>query len=376
MIIKTRFAPSPTGYFHIGSVRTALYSWLFAKHNKGLFLLRLEDTDFERSTTSSVDNIIKGLEWLGLTWDEGPYFQSKQLDKYREAAYEMLKSGHAYKCYCSKNRLDKLRKNQILMGLKPRYDRKCRNLKKEYATNKVYVIRFRNPKIGKVIFNDHIRGKIVFDNTELDDLIILRSNKIPTYNFCVVIDDRDMNITHVIRGEDHINNTPRQINILRALGVTIPQYAHVSMIVDSFGKKLSKRNNIVDIMEYYKMGYLPEAILNYIVRLGWSYGNQEIFNLNEMKKLFTLEGINKSSSVFDTKKLLWLNHHYINTLPVNYISQCLKYYFRQKNIDIKKGPVLTDVINILGHRCKTLQEFVKLSRYFYEDFNCADNEVI
>ncbi|HMI77078.1 MAG TPA: glutamate--tRNA ligase, partial [Buchnera sp. (in: enterobacteria)] len=274
------------------------------------------------------------------------------------------------------NRLDTLRKNQILMGLKPRYDGKCRNLRKEHIIDKVYVIRFRNPRTGKVVFNDHIRGKIVFNNTELDDLIILRSNKVPTYNFCVVIDDRDMQITHVIRGEDHINNTPRQINILHALGAKIPQYAHVSMIVDNFGKKLSKRNNIVDIMEYYKMGYLPEAILNYIVRLGWSYGNQEIFSVNEMKKKFTLEGINKSSSIFDTKKLLWLNHHYINTLPVDYISKCLKYYFSKQNIDINHGPMLTDVINILGHRCKTLQEIVQLSRYFYEEFHCADNAII
>ncbi|HXK00274.1 MAG TPA: glutamate--tRNA ligase [Buchnera sp. (in: enterobacteria)] len=375
MTIKTRFAPSPTGYLHIGSARTALYSWLFAKHNKGVFVLRFEDTDLERSTESSVKGILDGLQWLGLKWNEGPYFQSKRLQYYINIIYSMVELGKAYKCYCSNDRLEKLRRSQILKGEKPRYDGKCRENKVHDMKNISYVIRFRNPKRGKITFYDKIRGKIIFENKELDDLIILRSNGIPTYNFCVVIDDRDMKITHVIRGEDHINNTPRQINILKSLGADIPVYAHVSIIMDSKGKKLSKRNNVIDVMEYCREGYLPEAILNYILRLGWSHGNQEIFSIDEMKKLFTLEGLSKSASRFNIKKLLWLNHYYINKLSVDYIEKCLRYHFKTENIDISEGPILTEIIKMIGHRCNTLKEMVKLSRYFYQEFDYLNNEI-
>ena len=375
MTIKTRFAPSPTGYLHIGSARTALYSWLFAKHNKGVFVLRFEDTDFERSTTSSVKGILDGLQWLGLKWNEGPYFQSKRLKYYINIIHSMMASGQAYKCYCSSDRLEELRKNQILQGKKPRYDGKCRDHKIYDSENISYVIRFRNPEQGQVVFYDEIRGKIIFENKELDDLIILRSNGIPTYNFCVVIDDRDMKITHVIRGEDHINNTPRQINILKSLGAAIPIYAHVSMITDSSGKKLSKRNNVIDVMEYHKEGYLPEAILNYILRLGWAHGNQEIFSRDEMKKLFRLEGLSKSASCFNIKKLLWYNHYYINKLSVDYIAQCLEYHFKVENIDISDGPILTKIIKILSHRCNTLKEIVQLSSYFYQEFDYLKNDI-
>ncbi|CAL4042180.1 glutamate--tRNA ligase [Buchnera aphidicola] len=374
-MVKTRFAPSPTGKLHIGSVRTALYSWLFAERNKGVFVLRFEDTDFERSSESSVEGILNGLRWLGLKWNEGPYFQSKRLQYYIDIIDSMIQSGQAYKCYCSSIRLGKLRKSQILKGEKPRYDGKCRDNTIDYCNDISYVVRFRNPKKGKVIFHDSVRGEIIFSNKELDDLIILRSNGIPTYNFCVVIDDRDMKITHVIRGEDHINNTPRQINILKSLGADIPIYAHVSMIKENNGKKLSKRNNVIDIMEYYREGYLPEAILNCILRLGWSYGNKEIFSVDEMKKLFTLKGLSKSSSCFNIKKLLWLNHYYINKLPVEYIAKCLKYHFQIEKIDISEGPVLTEIIKIICNRCNTLKEIVHLSRFFYQEFDFVNNEV-
>ncbi|KAF0719896.1 putative glutamate--tRNA ligase, mitochondrial, partial [Aphis craccivora] len=295
MKVKTRFAPSPTGNLHIGSIRTALYSWLFARRHNGKFVLRIEDTDFERSNSSSVQSIFQGLKWLGLNWDEGPYFQTERLKRYKEVIEIMLKTGNAYKCYCSPKEIEEERSKQISEGKKPRYTGVCRNLKTQYNINKQYTIRFKNPTFGKVTFEDKIRGKITFNNIELDDLIIQRSNGIPTYNFCVVIDDLDMNITHVIRGEDHINNTPRQINILKSLKARIPIYAHVSMILNENGKKFSKRENAENIIEYNKKGFLPEALINYIIRLGWSHGNQEIFTISELKKLFNLDAINKSA---------------------------------------------------------------------------------
>ncbi|WP_343192216.1 glutamate--tRNA ligase [Buchnera aphidicola (Formosaphis micheliae)] len=377
MQIRTRFAPSPTGYLHIGSARTALYSWLFAKKNNGIFILRFEDTDFERSTESSVKGIINGLNWLKLSWDEGPYFQSKKLKYYIEIIHSMLSTGCAYRCYCSEVRLQKVRKYQIEQGKKPKYDGKCRTLSNNiHVNNSSYVVRFKNPEKGQVIFQDQIRGKIVVNNSELDDLIILRSNGIPTYNFCVVIDDRDMDITHVIRGEDHINNTPRQINILKALGAKIPLYAHVSMIIDIDGKKLSKRNNVIDVMKYCKLGYLPEAILNYILRLGWSHGDQEIFSIKEMKELFTLDNVGKSSSCFNIKKLLWFNHYYINSLPIDYIIQCLKSFYTEARININNGPNLNMVVPLVRNKCKTLNDVIKLTRFFYEECSYLNNKII
>jgi len=369
MKVKTRFAPSPTGNLHIGSMRTALYSWLFARHYNGKFVLRIEDTDLSRSKLISTDSILNGLKWLGLNWDEGPYFQTKRLNRYKEVIHMMLEKGDAYICICSCEKLESIRIKQISRGYKTRYPGICRNLNIKDVLNKNYVIRFKNPLIGKVTFQDEIRGTIVFDNSELDDLIIQRSNGMPTYNFCVVIDDLDMKITHVIRGEDHINNTPRQINILKSLEAKIPIYAHLSMILDEEGHKISKRNNPVNIIEYYENGFLPEALLNYIVRLGWSCGDKEIFNISEMKTLFNLKSITKSSSNINIKKLLWINKYYINNLPLDYISNLLEDYMKKKDINIKNGPNLKSLVKLLRSRYHTLKEMTDSFRYFYEDFN-------
>ncbi|QFQ32813.1 glutamate--tRNA ligase [Buchnera aphidicola (Aphis fabae)] len=372
MKVKTRFAPSPTGNLHIGSIRTALYSWLFARRHNGKFVLRIEDTDFERSKALSVQSIFQGLKWLGLNWDEGPYFQTERLERYKEVIEIMLKTGNAYKCYCSPNKIEEERFKQLSEGKKPRYTGVCRNLQTKYGINKKYTVRFKNPTFGTVTFEDKIRGKITFNNIELDDLIIQRSNGIPTYNFCVVIDDLDMNITHVIRGEDHINNTPRQINILKSLKANIPIYAHVSMILNENGKKFSKRDDAENIMNYYKKGFLPEALINYIIRLGWSYGNQEIFTLSELKKLFNLNAINKSASAFSMKKLLWLNKYYINNLPLDYVAKLLKDYMENETINIEKGPNLECLLNLYKNRYHTLKDISCSLRFFYEEFKFFD----
>ncbi|AAM67635.1 glutamate--tRNA ligase [Buchnera aphidicola] len=369
MKVKTRFAPSPTGNLHIGSIRTALYSWLFARHYHGKFILRIEDTDFERFDSKSVESILYGLKWLGLNWDEGPYFQSKRLERYKEVIKMMLESGNAYKCFCSVKELEDERIRQVSKGKKPRYSGICRNLHyRNYIANENYVVRFKNPISGQVTFEDKIRGKITFQNEELDDLVIQRSNGIPTYNFCVVIDDLDMNITHVIRGEDHINNTPRQINILKSLNAKIPIYAHVSMIFNEDGHKFSKRQDALNILEYCKDGFLPEALLNYVIRLGWSCGNQEIFSISEMKELFDLRKISKSSSAVSMKKLFWLNKYYINNLPLSYISNLLKDHMNHEKINLKNGPDLESVLTLLKNRHHTLKEIAQSSRYFYEEF--------
>ncbi|NBN41935.1 glutamate--tRNA ligase [Proteus sp. G4377] len=367
--IKTRFAPSPTGYLHVGGARTALYSWLFSRHNKGEFVLRIEDTDLERSTQPAIDAIMDGMNWLNLNWDEGPYYQTKRFDRYNQVIDQMLAAGTAYRCYCSKERLEKLREDQMAKGEKPRYDGCCRHGDHNHTPDEPHVVRFLNPQEGSVIFDDKIRGPIEFSNQELDDLIIRRTDGSPTYNFCVVIDDWDMEITHVIRGEDHINNTPRQINILKALGAPVPEYAHVSMILGDDGKKLSKRYNAVSVMQYRDDGYLPESLLNYLVRLGWSHGDQEIFSIDEMIKDFTLEAISKSASAFNTDKLLWLNHHYINTLPAEQVAVHLDWHIKQQNIDTSNGPSLVELIKLLGERCKTLKEMAESCHYFYVDFD-------
>ncbi|EPH2166582.1 glutamate--tRNA ligase [Proteus mirabilis] len=367
--IKTRFAPSPTGYLHVGGARTALYSWLFSRHNKGEFVLRIEDTDLERSTQPAIDAIMDGMNWLNLNWDEGPYYQTKRFDRYNQVIDQMLAAGTAYRCYCSKERLEKLREDQMAKGEKPRYDGCCRHGDHNHTPDEPHVVRFLNPQEGSVIFDDKIRGPIEFSNQELDDLIIRRTDGSPTYNFCVVIDDWDMEITHVIRGEDHINNTPRQINILKALGAPVPEYAHVSMILGDDGKKLSKRYNAVSVMQYRDDGYLPEALLNYLVRLGWSHCDQEIFSIDEMIKDFTLEAISKSASAFNTDKLLWLNHHYINTLPAEQVAVHLDWHIKQQNIDTSNGPSLVELIKLLGERCKTLKEMAESCHYFYVDFD-------
>ncbi|PIJ42467.1 glutamate--tRNA ligase [Tatumella sp. OPLPL6] len=372
MKIKTRFAPSPTGYLHVGGARTALYSWLYARHNQGDFVLRIEDTDLERSTPEAIEAIMDGMNWLSLNWDEGPYYQTKRFDRYNQVIDQMLEADTAYRCYCSRERLEALREQQMEAGEKPRYDGCCRDTEHGHTPDEPHVVRFRNPQEGSVIFDDQIRGPIEFSNQELDDLIIRRTDGSPTYNFCVVVDDWDMGITHVIRGEDHINNTPRQINILKAIGAEVPVYAHVSMILGDDGKKLSKRHGAVGVMQYRDDGFLPEALLNYLVRMGWAHGDQEIFSVDEMVQLFQLDAVSKSASAFNTEKLLWLNHHYITTLAPEYVATQLQWHIDQQQIDTRTGPELAKLVTLLGDRCKTLKEMAETCRYFYEDFNEFD----
>lgn len=373
--VRTRFAPSPTGYLHVGGARTALYSWLYAKHNQGEFVLRIEDTDLERSTPEATAAILEGMEWLKLTWEHGPYYQTKRFERYNQVIEQMIEQGLAYRCYCSKERLEKLRSEQEANKEKPRYDRHCLH-DHNHSPNEPHVVRFKNPTEGSVVFEDAVRGRIEIGNSELDDLIIRRSDGAPTYNFCVVVDDWDMGITHVVRGEDHINNTPRQINILNALGAPIPVYAHVSMINGDDGQKLSKRHGAVSVMQYRDDGYLPEALVNYLVRLGWGHGDQEIFTRDEMIKLFDIHSVSKSASAFNTDKLLWLNHHYIRELPPEYVAQHLAWHYQDQGIDISNGPALTEIVTMLAERCKTLKEMAASSRYFFEDFDDFDESAV
>ncbi len=372
MTVKTRFAPSPTGFLHVGGARTALYSWLYAKHNNGKFVLRIEDTDLERSTQEAIDAILESMKWLGLDWDEGPFYQTKRFDRYNQLIDEMLADGRAYKCYCTKDRLENLREEQMKNGQKPRYDGHCRCHQEEHSPDEPYCVRFKNPTEGTVKFHDHIRGDIEIANSELDDLVIRRTDGSPTYNFCVVVDDYDMGITQVIRGEDHIANTPRQINIYKALGAKVPEFAHVSMILGDDGTKLSKRHGAVSVMQYRDDGYLPEALLNYLVRLGWGYGDQEIFSLEEMIEKFNLDNISKSASAFDTNKLKWMNKHYIATLDPKYVATHLEWHMNDQGIDITHGPELWKVVSALAERCDTLKEMAQQSRYMYEEYQEID----
>lgn len=365
MTTITRFAPSPTGYLHVGGARTALYCWLFARKTNGKFILRIEDTDLERSTQESVQAILDGMAWLNLSYDEGPYYQTKRFDRYKDVIQQLLQEGKAYRCYCSKERLEALRTEQMANKEKPRYDGFCRDRHDQPEGS--YVIRFKNPLDGVVEFDDLIRGKLSFSNKELDDLIIARTDGSPTYNFTVVVDDLDMKITHVIRGDDHINNTPRQINILRALNSTPPSYAHVPMILGSDGKRLSKRHGAVGVMQYREEGFLPEALLNYLVRLGWSHGDQEIFSIDEMIQYFEIHDINNSPAAFNTEKLIWLNQHYIKNSDPAHVAKELAWHMQQLNIDMTQGPDLTDVVKALAERVKTIREMAEKSRCFYGD---------
>ena len=371
MTVVTRFAPSPTGYLHVGGARTALYSWLYAKSQGGEFVLRIEDTDLERSTDDAKQAILDGMQWLGLTWDKGPYYQTQRFDRYQELIQQLLNEGKAYKCFMSSDELDAIREQQKANGEKPRYPGTWRE-RTDHPADQPFVIRFKNPLEGKVVINDHIRGTIEISNSELDDLIIQRSDGTPTYNFCVVVDDWDMGITHVVRGEDHINNTPRQINILQALGAPIPEYAHVSMILGDDGKKLSKRHGAVSVMQYRDDGYLPQAVINYLVRLGWAHGDQEIFSREEMIELFSLDAIGQSASAFNTDKLIWLNQHYIKTLPATEVAEHAQWHFDALNIDTSAGPALEEVIKVQADRVKTLKELAEISQYFYQDFSEFD----
>ena len=371
MSVVTRFAPSPTGYLHVGGARTALYSWLYAKSQGGEFVLRIEDTDIERSTEEAKQAILDGMEWLGLTWDKGPYYQTERFDRYKAIIQTLLEEGKAYKCFMPAEELDAIREQQKENGEKPRYPGTWRD-RTDHPQGQPYVIRFKNPLEGSVVFDDHVRGRIEISNTELDDLIIQRSDGTPTYNFCVVVDDWDMGISHVVRGEDHINNTPRQINILKALGAPVPEYAHVSMILGDDGKKLSKRHGAVSVMQYRDDGYLPQAVKNYLVRLGWAHGDQEIFSEQEMIELFSLDAIGQSASAFNTEKLVWLNQHYIKSLPAEEVARHATWHFEQQGIALDNGPALTDVIAIQADRVKTLKELAQISAYFYQDYEEFD----
>lgn len=373
-MIITRFAPSPTGFLHVGGARTALYSYLFAKKNKGKFLLRIEDTDLERSTPEAVQAIFDGMDWLGLASDEKPIFQTSRFDRYKHYIDVLLKEGKAYKCYCDKERLERMREQQTQNKEKPRYDGHCRHVAQ--TSDKPFVVRFKNPETGDVVFNDLILGEIKFSNQELDDLIIARTDGSPTYNFTVVVDDMEMNITHVIRGNDHVNNTPRQINMFQALNYPAPHYAHVPMILGEDGKKLSKRHGAESVTDYEQEGYLPEALLNYLVRLGWSHGDQEIFSLSEMIEAFDLTKVSKSPAMFNTEKLQWLNHHYMKTLPVEKIVTALKKQFEYLGINISKGPTLTDVFEVMKDRAKTLKEMAGASRFWFEPVEKYDEAAV
>ncbi len=367
MTVRTRFAPSPTGYLHVGGARTALYSYLYARRMGGQYVLRIEDTDLERSTDAAVQAIFDGLQWLGLKEDEGPFFQTRRFDRYKEVIQRMLAEGTAYRCYCSKERLETLRADQEARKEKPRYDGHCRH-HLPAAEGVPFVVRFRNPDEGAVVWDDLILGRIEIANAELDDLIIARSDGSPTYNFCVVVDDYDMRITHVIRGNDHVSNTPKQINILKALGATLPAYGHLPMILGQDGQKLSKRHGAVSVIQYRDEGFLPQALLNYLVRLGWSHGDQEIFSMDEMTALFDVKDVNKSAAAFDVKKLLWLNHHYIKTLPAAEVAAHLEWHMADQKIDTANGPALPQLVAALAERCDNLKLLASSSRYFYEEF--------
>jgi len=370
MTVRTRFAPSPTGYLHVGGARTALFSYLFARKHGGVFVLRIEDTDLERSTAASVNAILEGMAWLGLTYDEGPFFQTNRFDRYNAVIDELIGKGLAYRCDCPKERIDALREGQMARKEKPRYDGHCRG--RQIEPDQPHAVRFRNPDDGLVLVDDLIRGRIAVRNDELDDLVIRRTDGSPTYNLSVVVDDMDMGITHVIRGDDHINNTPRQINILRALGQEPPRYAHVPMILGDDGSRLSKRHGAVSVIGYRDDGFLPEALLNYLVRLGWSHGDQEIFSLDEMIELFDIAEVNKAASTFNTDKLLWLNQHYLQHADPQRIAHLLSPHMGRLGIDPSEGAELTAVVAAQQARAKTLVELAQISAFVYQDFDAYD----
>ncbi len=372
MTVVTRFPPSPTGYLHIGSARTALYNWLFARRYGGRFVLRLEDTDRERSTQEAVDVILEGMAWLGLDYDEGPYYQTQRFDRYAEVTAKLVEEGKAYRCYCSRERLKALREAQMAAKEKPRYDGYCRDNPDAAASGNPPVVRFRTPQDGAIELEDGVRGTVTIQNSELDDLIIARSDGSPTYNLTVVVDDVDMGVTHVIRGDDHLNNTPRQIHILEALGAARPVYAHIPMINGADGKKLSKRHGAVSVLQYRDDGFLPQALLNYLVRLGWSHGDQEIFTPAEMTEYFDIEGIHQSAATFDREKLLWVNQQYIQTMPMAELREQAAPHFVAAGIDTSDSARLETVIEAQRTRAKTLVEIAEKSRPFFGELDAFD----
>ena len=367
MAVVTRFAPSPTGMLHVGGVRTALFSWLYARRMGGKFILRIEDTDRERSTDEAVRVILEGMRWLGLNPDEGPYYQTQRFDRHRAVLAEMLLAGTAYRCYCTKQELETLREQQLARKEKPRYTGICRE-RTEPRPGVDPVVRFRNPQDGAVVVEDLVHGPVTFQNAELDDLIIARPDGTPTYNFSVVVDDMDMGITHVIRGDDHLNNTPRQINMLKALGAALPAYAHVPMILGPDGAKLSKRHGAVSVLQYEEEGYLPDALLNYLVRLGWSHGDQEVFTREEMIAAFDIHDVNKAASAFNPEKLLWLNQqHMMRAAPATLVPY-LRAQLRRLGVDSEDRALLEGVIVAQRERAKTLKEMALNSRFFFVDW--------
>ena len=367
-MVRTRFAPSPTGYLHLGGARTALFCWAYARKHGGRFVLRIEDTDQERSTQAATQAILDAMDWLRLDYDEGPFYQMQRLDRYQEIAQQLIREGKAYYCYASKDELEAMREAQRARGEKPRYDGRWRP---ENARGKTPppgvqpVIRFRTPDEGEVVLDDLVKGTVIVDNRELDDLVIMRADGVPTYNFGVVIDDLDMNITHVIRGDDHVNNTPRQINIFKALGAALPSFAHVPMILGPDGEKLSKRHGAVSVMQYSDDGYLPEAMVNYLARLGWSHGDEEVFSREQLVEWFELDHISRSAARFDPQKLLWLNAHYIKQADDRRLADLVRPFLQRDGGDPDAGPPLDRVIGLLKERVSTVEELADASVYFY-----------
>ena len=373
--VRTRFAPSPTGYLHIGGARTALFSWAYARRHGGVFVLRIEDTDVARSTPEAVQAILDGMNWLDLNWDEGPFYQMQRMARYKAVIQQMLAAGSAYPCYMPPEELDALREAQRARGEKPRYDGRWRpepgKVLPEPPAGVEPVIRFRNPADGVVAWDDLVKGRIEIANAEMDDLIIARADGTPTYNFCVVVDDWDMGITQVIRGDDHVNNTPRQINILRALGAVVPQYAHLSMILGGDGQKLSKRHGAVSVTQYDDDGYLPEAVINYLARLGWSHGDDEIFSREQLVEWFDLDHITPSAAQFNTEKLNWLNAHYIKQADDARLAADVSRRLARRGVDPETGPALEALIALYKDRVSTLNELADAVEPFYIDLHPA-----
>jgi len=368
--VRLRFAPSPTGFLHVGGARTALFNWLLARKAHGKFILRIEDTDVQRSTQESVDAILQGMTWLGLDWDEGPFYQSDNFPLYKEQVQRLLSEGKAYKCYCSAEELTAKREQALKDGGKPKYDGTCRDLAPVGDDGRPYVIRFKAPQEGTTSWVDAIKGTISFENSELDDLIIQRTDGTPTYNFVVVIDDVAMGVTTVIRGDDHVNNTPRQILLYQALGSPVPTFAHVPMILGADKARLSKRHGATSVMAYRDMGFLPEAMVNYLVRLGWSHGDEEIFSLEELIQKFAIENVGRSAGVFNTEKLLWLNAHYIKTGDPVRLAGLLTPFLKERGVDPELGADLVAVVRTLQERAKTMLELADGAVFYYKaDFS-------
>ncbi|WDN88931.1 glutamyl-tRNA synthetase [Desulfosarcina sp. BuS5] len=363
--VITRFPPSPTGYLHVGGARTALFNWLYARHMKGKFILRIEDTDRERSTRASVDAILDSLEWLGIDWDEGPHFQSERFDIYKEYVQKLLDSGNAYYCTCTSEEIEEMRKKAMASGDKPKYNGRCRNKGIDKTDNAV--VRFASASAGTTVLKDSIKGNIRFQNTELDDFIIVRSDGVPTYNLAVVVDDITMGVNTVIRGDDHVNNTPRQIQIYKALGIELPVYGHVPMVLGNDRSRLSKRHGAMSVTAYRDMGYLPEALLNYLVRLGWSYGDQEFFLIDELIEKFTLDNIGRSAGIFDQEKLLSLNADHIKASPPRKLIKYWKPFLKERRINNDNNQYLEKIIETLNTRSKNLIDLTEGALFYFQD---------